>query len=166
MSLNPKLALTPFDKWGMDFIGPIDPPSNGKSYILVCSDYLTKWVEVKAMKHACDHKVAKFLYGEIFTCYGVPKELVTDQGAQFTSNFITELMKQYNIRHQKSSPYHPKTNGQAEVTNREIEAILTKIVHLHRRDWNSRLLEAVWTYKTTWKTTSGFTPFQLLYMGK
>ena len=70
----------------------IDPPSNGKSYILICTNYLTKWVIVKAMKHAHDHKVVEFLYEEIFTCYGVPKELVTDQGAQFTSNLINELM--------------------------------------------------------------------------
>ena len=88
----------------MDFIGPIDPPSNGKSYILVYTDYLKKWVEVKAMKHAHDHKVVEFLYEEISTHYGVPKKLVTDQGAQFTSNMINELMTQYNIRHQKSSP--------------------------------------------------------------
>ena len=143
------MTLTPFDKWGMDFIGPIDPPSNGKSYILVCTDYLTKWVEVKDMKHARDEKVVEFLYEEIFTCYGVPKELVTDQGAQFTSNLILELMKQYNIRHQKSSPYHPQANGQAEVTNRELENILRKIVHLHCRDWTNRLQEAIWAYRTT-----------------
>ena len=78
MSLNPQVALTSFDKWGMDFIGPIDPPSNGKSYILVCTDYLTKWVEVKAMKYAHDEKVVEFLYEEIFTRNVVPKELVTD----------------------------------------------------------------------------------------
>ena len=98
MPLNPQMVLTPFDKWGMDFIGPIDPPSNGKSYILVYTDYLRKWVEVKAMKHARDQKVVEFLYEEIFTHYGVPRELVTKQGAQFTSNIIFELMKQYNIR--------------------------------------------------------------------
>ena len=66
------------------------------------------------MKHAHDHKVAEFLYEEIFTRYGVPKELVTNQGAQFTSNLIIELMKQYNIGHMKSRPYHPQTNGQVE----------------------------------------------------
>ena len=58
MPLNAHMVLTPFDKWGMEFIGPIDPPSNGKSYIPMCTDYLTKWVEFKAMKHAHDHKVA------------------------------------------------------------------------------------------------------------
>ena len=80
MPLNPQLVLTPFDKWGIDFIGPIDPPSNGKSYILVYIDYLTKWVEVRATKHAQDEKDAEFMYEEIFNRYGVPKELVTDQG--------------------------------------------------------------------------------------
>ena len=145
----------------MDFIGPIDPPSNGKSYILLCTDCLTKWVDVKAMKHACDEKVAEFLYEEIFTRYGVPKELVTKQGVQFTSNLISTLMKQYNIKHQKSSPYHPQANGQVEVTNCKLENILTKIVCLHYRDWTSR--KVVWAYRTTWKTTTRFTPFELLY---
>ena len=79
MLLNTQIILTPFDKWGMDFIAPIDPPSIEKSYILVCTDYLTKWVEVRAMKTTQDEKVAKFLYEEIFTCYEVPRELVTDQ---------------------------------------------------------------------------------------
>lgn len=133
----------------MDFIGPIDPPANHKSYILVCTDYLTKWVEVKAMKHARDEKVVEFLYEEIFTRYGVSKELITNQGTQFTSNMTSELTKQYNIRHRKSSPYHPQVNGQEEVTNREIENILTKIVHLHYRDWTTRLQEAIWDYRTT-----------------
>ena len=157
------MALTPFQKWGMDFIGLIDPLSNGKSYIFVCIDYLTKWVEVKAMKHSHDEKVVEFLYEEIFTHYGVPKELVIDQGAQFTSNLILALMKQYNIRHRKSNPYHPQANGQAEVTNCELENILTKIVHLHHRDQTNRLQDAVWAYRKTWKTTTRFTPFELLY---
>lgn len=96
-------------------------------------------VEIKAMKHSHDHKVTKFLYEEIFTRYDVPRELVIDQGSQFTSNLIIELMKEYNIKHRKSIPYNSQVNGQAEVTNQEIEAILTKKVHLHPRDWSSRL---------------------------
>ena len=133
----------------MDFIGPIDPPSNGKSYILVCTDYVTKWVEVKAMKHARDDKVAKFLYEEIFTRYGVIREIVTDQGAQFTSTLVATLANEYNIRHKKYTPYHPQTNGQVEVTNREIEAIMTKIVAIHRKDWENRLPKVVWAYRKT-----------------
>ena len=74
----------PFDKWGIDFFDPIEPSSHGKSYILVCTDYATKWVEALAMAYARDHKVAYFLYECIFTKFGVPREIVTDQGAQFT----------------------------------------------------------------------------------
>ena len=64
-------------------------------------------MEVRAIKNARDEKVAKFLYEEIFTYYGVPRQLFTDQGAQFTSKLITKLMKEYNIRHQKFNPYYP-----------------------------------------------------------
>lgn len=92
---------------GLDFVGPIDPPGNGKSYILVYIDYMTKWVEVKSMTHARDNKVAKFIYEEIFTCYRVPRETVIDQGAQFTSTLVTILVNEYNIGHRKYAPYHP-----------------------------------------------------------
>lgn len=92
MPLFPQVVVTPFDKWGQDFVGPIDPPSNGKSYILVCTNYVTKWIEAKPMKHARDNKFVEFLYEEIFTRFGVPREIVTDQGAQFTSTLITTLV--------------------------------------------------------------------------
>ena len=72
-------------------------------------------------------------------------------------------MKQYNIRHQKLIPYDPQANGKAEVTNRKLENILTKIVHFHHRDWTNRLREFVWACKEIWKTTTRFTPFELLY---
>lgn len=75
MPLHPQISLAPFDKWGLYFIGPIELTSHGKSYILVCIDYLIKWVEVNAR----DIKVARFLYEEIFCRYGVPREIVTDK---------------------------------------------------------------------------------------
>lgn len=72
-------------------------------------------------------------------------------------------MEEYKIRHGKSSMYHPQANGQVEVTNRELEHILTKIVPLQQKDWATRLLEALWAYRIAWKSTTGFTPFRLLY---
>jgi hypothetical protein len=80
MPLQPHISLEPFDKWGLDFVGPIDPPSNQKKHILVCTDYLKKWVEVKAMKNAIEEKVAQFLHENIFSRFGVPREIVIDQG--------------------------------------------------------------------------------------
>lgn len=72
-------------------------------------------------------------------------------------------MKEYNIRHRKSSPYHPQENGQEKVTNKETGAILTKTVQIYKKDQSSRLAEAAWAYRTTWKTTTSFTPFELVY---
>lgn len=80
MPLQPQLAITPFDKWGLDFVGPISPTPKNKEYILVCTDFLTKWAEVKALQFARDGNVAKFLYEDIFIRYGVPREIVTGQG--------------------------------------------------------------------------------------
>eukprot|EP00253_Pinus_taeda_P026141 PITA_26141 len=104
-----------------------------------------------------------FFFMRIFTRFGVPREIVTDQGSQFTSNMMEKLMEEYKIKHRKSTPYHPQANGQVESTNKVIESIITKTVHLHRRDWAERLPEALWTYRTTWRNTTRNSPYELVY---
>ena len=107
--------------------------------------------------------VVEFIYEEIFTRSDVSREIVTDQGTQFTSKLMRELMEKYGIKHRKSSPYNPQANGQVESTNKFLEAILTKTIQLHHRDWDDRLLEALWAYRTTWRNTTGHTPYELVY---
>eukprot|EP00253_Pinus_taeda_P012737 PITA_12737 len=91
------------------------------------------------------------------------KELVIDQGSQFTSNLIEDRLTHHRIKHKTSTPYHPQANGQVEVTNRALEGILRNIVTSNRKDWTNRLVEATWVYNTTSKTTTGFTPYELVY---
>lgn len=76
---------------------------------------------------------------------------------------IEGLLIQHKIKHRTSTPYHPQDNGQVEVTNRELEGILTKVVSSSRKYSADRLVEATWAYNTTWKTTTGFTPYELVY---
>ena len=74
-------------------------------------DYVTKWVEDKALFRATEKSVVEFIYEEIVTWFGVPREIVTNEGTQFTSKLMKEITMKYGIRHCKSSPYHPQANG-------------------------------------------------------
>ena len=141
MPLQPQVTFEPFEKWGMDFVGPINPPSKQKQYIIVSTDYLTKCAETKAIKVATEEKVAEFLREHILQVR-YPRELVTDQGSQFTSSLIEDLPTHHRIKHKTSTPYHPQANGQVEVTNRALEGILTMVVSSSRKDWVDRLVEA------------------------
>ena len=93
---------------GLDFVGPISPMSRKKKYILVCIDYVIKWIEAKSLLRDTKKSVIEFIYEEFFTCFGVPSEIVTNNGAQFVSKYMKELTNKYGIKHCKSSPYHPK----------------------------------------------------------
>jgi len=100
-------------------------------YILVAIEYVTKWVEVIALRRETEEIVINFLF-KIFVCYGSPRELITDGGPQFVGHKIAATLKNHYIIHIITSSYHLQANGQAESTNKVIEAILTKIVSSHR----------------------------------
>ena len=92
MPLQPQVLIEPFEKWALDFVGPINPTSKKKRYILLCTDYVTKWEEAKAIPRATEQVVVDFLHEDIFTRFGIPREIVTDQGTQFTSHLVTVLV--------------------------------------------------------------------------
>ena len=87
--------------------------------------------------------VVDFLHEDIFTQFGIPREIITDQGTQFTSHLVTTLVQQYKIKHRLSSPYHPQANEQVESTNKVLESILTKTVEQLHKDWADWLPEAI-----------------------
>ena len=89
--------IDPFEKWDLDIVGPISPMSCKKKYIMDCKNYVTKWVEAKALFQATEKSVVEFIYEEIFTRFGVPREIVTDQGSQFTSKLMKEITTKNGI---------------------------------------------------------------------
>ena len=99
MPLQAQLVIQPFEKRALDFVGPFNPPSQQKVCILVCTDYITKWVEAKALHRATEQAVVDFLFEEVFCHFGVPREIVTDGGPQFTSHMIADLTKKYGTKH-------------------------------------------------------------------
>ena len=156
------LEVEVFDVWGIDFMGPF-PTSMGNKYILIAVDYVSKWIEAIASP-TCDTKVVvKMFKNIIFPRFGVPRLVISDGGSHFISKIFKNLLTKYGVRHRAVTPYHPQTNGQAEISNREIKQILEKTVSVSRKDWSLKLNDALWAYRTAYKTPIGTTPFKLVY---
>ena len=81
MPLFPQVMIEPFEKWAIDFVGPINPTSLNKKHILVCTDFVTKWVEAKVVSFATERFVVHFLFTETFTRFGVPREIFSNNGS-------------------------------------------------------------------------------------
>ncbi|GJR57001.1 reverse transcriptase domain-containing protein [Tanacetum coccineum] len=98
-----------FDIWGIDFMGPF-PSSRGNKYILVAVDYLSKWVEAKALPTNDARVVCKFLK-TLFSRFGAPRAIISDRGTHFCNDQFTKVMLKYGVTHRLSTAYHPQTSG-------------------------------------------------------
>nr|GEZ28562.1 reverse transcriptase domain-containing protein [Tanacetum cinerariifolium] len=150
-----------FDVWGIDFMGPF-PSSKGNKYILVAVDYLLKWVEARALPTNNARVVVKFLKS-LFSRFETPKAIISDRGTHFCNNQFSRFMSEYGVTHRLSTAYHPQTSGQVEVTNRGLKRILERTVGENRALWSDKLEDALWAFKTAFKTPTGCTPYRLVY---
>ncbi|XP_026430940.1 uncharacterized protein LOC113328063 [Papaver somniferum] len=126
--LNTSTNVWPFGKWGIDIVGPFIPGTGQKRFLIVATDYFTKWAEVKAVQHIRDKDIFTFIFENIICRFGILAQLVSDSGKQFEGENITMLLNAFKIQSGKSTPLYPQSNGQnyKERSNRNV-ALLSDI---------------------------------------
>ena len=152
----------PFMQWSADFLGPLPQTTKGNSYVLVLSDLFTKDVQCYSLPDQSALSVADCII-DLISRFGVPKELLTDQGRQFESSLIKIVCDKLGIKKLRTSPYHPQCDGQTERFNRTLCDSLTFLVNENQSDWDVWLPVAVGAYRTSVHSTTGFSPFELVH---
>ncbi|XP_028121773.1 protein NYNRIN-like [Camellia sinensis] len=153
--------------WGMDIIGPFVPPSStGYRYILAATDYFSKWAEAVALKDIKSTVVSEFIRTHIIYRFGIPESIIMDNGQPFRSDALNKLFAKYKIKNNHSSRYHAPANGLAEAFNKTLCKILKKMVDKNKKAWHEKLQEALWTYRTSYRTPTQATPYSLVFGGE
>ena len=152
----------PFRRIAMDIVGPLSRSSSGKRYILVICDYATRYPEAVALRNIDANTVAEELL-TFFARVGVPEEILTDQGTNFTSQLLAEVYSLLGVKPIKTTPYHPQTDGLVERFNGTLKAMLKKTASDEGRDGDRLLPYLLFAYREVPQASTGFSPFELLY---
>ncbi|GJZ30723.1 reverse transcriptase domain-containing protein [Tanacetum coccineum] len=137
-------------------------PQNAIQYKLVAVDYLSKWVEAKALP-TNDARVVVKILKSLFARFGTPRAIISDRGTHFCNDRFAKVMLKYGVTHRFATAYHPQTSGQVEVSNRGLKRILERTVGENRASWSDKLDDALWAFHTAFKTPIGCTPYKLVY---
>jgi transposase InsO family protein len=153
----------PFEVLGIDILTLDNATESHSKYVMVVTDYHTRWAEAFALK---DHKartVARVLVNEIFSRYGVPRLIQSDGGAEFVSKLLSEVCKMLGVEQRFTSPYHPQCNGLTERANRTIISMLSLFCNAHKHDWDLYLPLIMSAHRASVNRQTGFTPYALVF---
>jgi hypothetical protein len=163
-SSNPIIKPWPFRGWGIDLIGQINPSSSqGHKFVLLATDYFTKWVEAIPLKKVTSEIMIEFVKEHIIYRFGIPQTITTDQGTQFTSSEFRDFAESMGIKLLNSSPHYAQANGQAEASNKIMIKITRKKIDQKPRRWHSVLNEALWAYRMAPHGATQTCPYELVY---
>ena len=153
----------PFTFWAMDYMGPLPETARGNRHILVMMDHFSKWCESFPTKDQKASTVANILLHKVFSRFGPPTVLHSDQGANFESNLMHELCDLMGIAKTRTSAYHPQCDGQVECQNRTLQDMLSKFVSNHADDWDQWLDPVVFAYNTSRHDSTGYSPYEMIF---
>ena len=159
-AMNPIIKPWPFRGWAIDLIGQIYPPSSkGHKFILVATDYFTKWVEAIPLKKVTSANMIDYVKEHIIYRFGIPQTVTTDQGTMFTSGEFDEFAIGMGIKVLNSSPYYAQANGQAEASNKGIIKLIKQKIEDNPRRWHTLLSEALWSYRMACHGSTKVSPY-------
>ena len=125
-TLNSVTSPWPFAQWGMDIVGPFPTTAAQKKFLLVATDYFSKWVEAEAYASIKDKDVKRFVWKNIECRFGIPQAIIVDNGPQFDSSAFKKFCTELHIKNLYSTPRYPQSNGQAKTTNKTLLSALKK----------------------------------------
>ena len=153
----------PFKRVAVDLIGPLFPRTDrGNRYILTLVDYATRYPEAIALKDIETESVAESLV-DIFSRVGVPQEMLTDMGSQFTSKLMAEVSRLISLRQLTTTVYHPMCNGLVERFNGSLKLMLKRMCHERPKDWDRYVDALLFAYREVSQESLKFSPFELVY---
>ncbi|GBL65279.1 Transposon Ty3-G Gag-Pol polyprotein, partial [Araneus ventricosus] len=153
----------PFNKIGVDLLGRFPLTRNGNRWIIVCTDYLTRFTVTKALPTAEATEIAKFLVEEIILKHGAPREMISDRGRSFLSNLVKDINQLCQTSHLLTTAYHPQTNGLTERFNKTLADMLSMYADVEQRNWDTILPFVTFAYNSAKQDTTGFSPFFLVH---
>ena len=157
------MSPRPFQQWGLDILGPMPIGKGQYKFIIVAVDYFTKWARGEPLATITEQKIRNFVWRAVICRFGIPRALVSDNGKQFDNAKFIDFCAELGIKNYYSSPAHPQSNGQTEVTIRTLKTDLkTKLEDL-KGNWVEYLPEVLWAYRTRQKSATRETPFSLAF---
>lgn len=164
LPLKPISTEMSFQQWGLGFIGEIHLVSSTQhKWILIATDYFTKWIEAIPSRQATDTVIIAFLENIILSRFGCPQKLITDNVASFKCKRMIDFYNKYHITLGHSTTYYPQGNGLAESYSKILVNIIKKLLEDNEKTWNKNLVNALWVDKLTTKKSIGTSPCQLVY---
>ncbi|XP_062088909.1 uncharacterized protein LOC133795475 [Humulus lupulus] len=162
-ALHSIITPWPFAKWGMDVVGELPRAAGGKWYALLATDYFTKWVVAEAYVTVSKTDTASFVWKHIICQFGIPWEIVIDNGTPFQNAIVQELCDTYKIKLSFASVTYPQGNGQAEASNKVIFANIKKNLEDKKGAWVEESPKVLWAYRTTKRSSTGESPYAMVY---
>ena len=152
----------PFLRCATDLIGPLEMSERKNRYILTLIDYATRWVEATPLKDITAEVIVEELM-VFFSRIGIPSELLSDGGSQYTAKLMQEALRLLGINHALAAPYHPETNGLCEKANDTLKHMLRKVAADQPKKWDRLLPGVLFAYREVPQATTGFSPFEMVY---